>query len=71
MLGDEEREDLAMNVPDGSYSATAGSVPGGVVSAGQGSESGRRRWLVLGVVGVARLMIVLDSIASQSMMLPT
>jgi EmrB/QacA subfamily drug resistance transporter len=49
-----------MNVPDGSYSTSAGSVPGGVVSAGQAGEPGRRRWFVLGVVGLAQLMIVLD-----------
>ena len=36
------------------------SVPGGVVSAGQAGEPGRRRWFVLGVVGLAQLMIVLD-----------
>ena len=49
-----------MNVPDGSNSTSAGSVPSGVVSAGQGGEPGRRRWFVLGVVGLAQLMIVLD-----------
>jgi MFS family permease len=39
---------------------SASSVPAGVVSAGQGDEPGRRRWFVLGVVGLAQLMIVLD-----------
>ncbi len=39
---------------------SASSVPAGVVSAGQGGEPGRRRWFVLGVVGLAQLMIVLD-----------
>jgi len=49
-----------MNVPDGSYSTSAGSVPASVVSAGQAGGPGRRRWFVLGVVGLAQLMIVLD-----------
>ena len=49
-----------MNVPDGGYSRSAASVPGGVVSAGQAGEPDRRRWFVLGVVGLAQLMIVLD-----------
>jgi hypothetical protein len=61
MLADEEREDPVMNVPDGSYSRSASSVPGGVVSAGQAGEFDRRRWFVLGVVWLAQLMIVLDS----------
>jgi hypothetical protein len=61
MLADEEREDPVMNVPDGSYSRSASSVPGGVVSAGQAGEPDRRRWFVLGVVWLAQLMIVLDS----------
>jgi EmrB/QacA subfamily drug resistance transporter len=39
---------------------SADSVPGGVVSAGQAGEPDRRRWWVLGVVGLAQLMIVLD-----------
>jgi hypothetical protein len=43
-----------MNAPDGSHSMPAGSVPG----AGQVGEPGRPRWLVLGVVGLAQLMIV-------------
>jgi len=49
-----------MNVPDGSYSTSASSVPASVVSTGQAGEPGRRRWFVLGVVGLAQLMIVLD-----------
>jgi EmrB/QacA subfamily drug resistance transporter len=50
-----------MSVPDESHSTPSSSVPGDVVSAaGQTSEPGRRRWLVLGVVGLAQLMIVLD-----------
>ncbi len=32
----------------------------GVVAAAQAGEPGRRRWLVLGLVGLAQLMIVLD-----------
>ena len=48
-----------MNVPDGGYSRSASGVPGGVVSAGQAGEPGRRRWFVLGVVGLAQLIIVL------------
>src|ERR1700692_870363 len=36
------------------------AVPGGVVPAGQADEPSRRRWFVLGVVGLAQLMIVLD-----------
>jgi EmrB/QacA subfamily drug resistance transporter len=39
---------------------TADSVPGGVVPAGQAAQPDRRRWWVLGVVGLAQLMIVLD-----------
>jgi MFS family permease len=39
---------------------TVGTIPGGVVPAGQARAPDRRRWLVLGLVGVAQLMIVLD-----------
>jgi EmrB/QacA subfamily drug resistance transporter len=36
------------------------SVPGGVVPASQAGQPDPRRWFVLGVVGLAQLMIVLD-----------
>jgi EmrB/QacA subfamily drug resistance transporter len=39
---------------------SATSVPGGVAPAGQAGQPDRRRWFVLGVVGLAQLMIVLD-----------
>jgi EmrB/QacA subfamily drug resistance transporter len=39
---------------------SATSIPGGAAPAGQTAEPDRRRWLVLGVVGLAQLMIVLD-----------
>jgi hypothetical protein len=50
---------------------SASSVPAGVVSAGQGDEPGRRRWFVLGLVGLAQLMIVLDGRARQLTCLAT
>jgi len=40
---------------------SADSVSGGVVPAGQVGQPDPRRWFVLGVVGLAQLMIVLDS----------
>src|SRR6202050_4061742 len=39
---------------------SATSIPGGAAPAGQAAEPDPRRWLVLGVVGLAQLMIVLD-----------
>ncbi len=39
---------------------SADNVLGGVLPAGQGGQPGSRRWFVLGVVGLAQLMIVLD-----------
>jgi EmrB/QacA subfamily drug resistance transporter len=39
---------------------SATSIPGGAAPAGQAVEPDPRRWLVLGVVGLAQLMIVLD-----------
>jgi EmrB/QacA subfamily drug resistance transporter len=39
---------------------SADSIPGGVLPAGQGGQPNARRWFVLGVVGLAQLMIVLD-----------
>src|ERR1700727_2598512 len=39
---------------------SASGIPADVVSAGRAGEPGRRRWFVLGVVGLAQLMIVLD-----------
>jgi hypothetical protein len=39
------------------------TADGGVVPAGQAGAPGRRRWYVLGVVGVAQLIIVLDGTA--------
>jgi EmrB/QacA subfamily drug resistance transporter len=38
----------------------ADSVAGGVVPGGRAGQPDRRRWFVLGVVGLAQLMIVLD-----------
>jgi EmrB/QacA subfamily drug resistance transporter len=39
---------------------SAASVPGGAAPASQASEPDRRRWMILGLVGLAQLMIVLD-----------
>jgi EmrB/QacA subfamily drug resistance transporter len=39
---------------------SAASASGGVPPAGQADRGDRRRWLVLGLVGLAQLMIVLD-----------
>ena len=39
---------------------SADSVPGGGLRADQGGQPDSRRWFVLGVVGLAQLMIVLD-----------
>ncbi|HYZ54076.1 MAG TPA: MFS transporter [Streptosporangiaceae bacterium] len=39
---------------------SATSFSGGVAPAGQASQPDRRRWFVLGLVGLAQLMIVLD-----------
>ncbi|MFZ0048484.1 MAG: MFS transporter [Streptosporangiaceae bacterium] len=39
---------------------SADSVPGGALRADQGGQPDSRRWFVLGVVGLAQLMIVLD-----------
>jgi len=36
------------------------SIPGGAAAAGQAGQPDRRRWLVLGIVALAQLMIVLD-----------
>jgi hypothetical protein len=38
----------------------ATSVPGGAAPASQPAPSDRRRWLILGLIGLAQLMIVLD-----------
>jgi MFS family permease len=59
-LLDEDGGDAAMNAPDGSNRMSVSGVPGGVVPAGQAGEPDRRRWFVLGLVGLAQLMIVLD-----------
>jgi EmrB/QacA subfamily drug resistance transporter len=39
---------------------SAMSVPGGIAPASQAGQPDRRRWFVLGIVGLAQLMIVLD-----------
>jgi MFS family permease len=39
---------------------TVGRISGGIVPVGQADEPDRRRWFVLGLVGLAQLMIVLD-----------
>jgi EmrB/QacA subfamily drug resistance transporter len=49
-----------MSAPNGSDAMSVSSGPGGVVPAGQAAEPDRRRWLVLGLAGLAQLMIVLD-----------
>ncbi len=38
----------------------ATSVPGGAAPVSQADPSDRRRWLILGLIGLAQLMIVLD-----------
>ncbi|HTV98900.1 MAG TPA: hypothetical protein VMF87_01265 [Streptosporangiaceae bacterium] len=44
---------------------TADSVAGDAVPGGLAGQPDPRRWFVLGVVGLAQLMIVLDTSASH------
>lgn len=39
----------------------ATSAPGGAAPQNQPAPPGRRRWLILALIGLAQLMIVLDS----------